>query len=52
MHDKDSMHESIPGGVSAAESRGKTNLRGGVMARKKGHKVGKKKGHKRGRRKK
>lgn len=44
MHDNDSKHVSLPGGVSAAESRGITNKKGGVMARKRGHKVGKKKG--------
>jgi hypothetical protein len=43
MFDKDG-EGSFPGGVKAAESKGITNQKGGVMARKRGHKVGKKKG--------
>jgi len=45
MRDKDVLQESVPGGVKAAESGGKANLKGGRMAKRK---VGK---HKGGRRK-
>lgn len=46
MYDKDMNHASLPGGVSAAESRGKVNKKGGVMARKVGKKHGRKGGRK------
>jgi hypothetical protein len=48
MMDKDQMHASLPGGVSAAESRGKTNKKGGVMAKKVGKKHGGKRRRKHG----
>lgn len=52
MHDKDANHISVQGGVKAAESQGKTNSRGGVMAKRgRGHKVGKKYGKKKGHKK-
>lgn len=44
MKDHDKNHVGIVGGVSAAESRGITNKKGGIMAK---HKVGKKH-HKKG----
>jgi hypothetical protein len=44
--DRDRMHAQLPGGVSAAESRGQVNKKGGVMA--KGKRVGKRHGKKHG----
>lgn len=54
MHDKDIAHKSIPGGVEAAYSQGKSDpkLKGGRMARGKRvgrHKGGRKRGRKHGR---
>lgn len=33
MRDKDKAHSGFPGGISAAESRGVTNKKGGIMAK-------------------
>jgi hypothetical protein len=49
MRDHDKPHSSFTGGISAAESRGITNKKGGIMARrhkKVGRKHGRKRGHK------
>ena len=52
MHDRDTAHQSVQGGVKAAESEGRTNFKGGYMAHKKvGKKYGKKHGKKRGHKK-
>lgn len=45
MKDNDKLQASEPGGVTAAEDQGKSNLKGGRMA-KRGRKVGHKKGGK------